>query len=140
MRPWIAVSGALIAAGVALFLYKVLVLGYPLSTAEEPGTWRVDFVVTVTGRGSRTVVEVPLPRTSGYQRLLTKHLDGIRLVEGLSVEVLAERLKGISPADLEAVCNSAKRMAMRRMADTAEELPPLVWNDFTEAMKRVQVQ
>jgi hypothetical protein len=31
-------------------------------------------------------------------------------------------------------------MAMRRMVDTAEELPPLVWNDFTEAMKRVQVQ
>ena len=53
---------------------------------------------------------------------------------------LAERLRGISPADLEAICNSAKRMAMRRMAEDAEELPPLVWNDFTEAMKRVQVQ
>jgi transglutaminase-like putative cysteine protease len=74
MRPWIAVSGALIAAGLALFLYKVLVLGYPLSTAEEPGTWRVDFVVTVTGRGSRTVVEIPLPRSSAYQRLLTEEV------------------------------------------------------------------
>ena len=72
--------------------------------------------------------------------MLTKHLDGIRLVEGLSVKLLSERLKGISPADLEAICNSAKRMAMRRMAEDAEELPPLVWNDFTEAMKRVQVQ
>lgn len=74
MRPWIAVSGALIAAGVALFLYKVVVLGYPLSTAEEPGTWRVDFVVSVTGRGSRTVVDIPLPRSSGYQRLLTEEV------------------------------------------------------------------
>src|SRR5215472_2861427 len=74
MRAWIAVSGALIAAGVALFLYKVLVLGYPLSTAEEPGTWRVDFVVSVSGRGSRTVVDIPLPRTSGYQRLLTEEV------------------------------------------------------------------
>lgn len=74
MRAWVAVSGALIAAGVALFLYKVLALDYPLSTAEEPGTWRVDFVVTVTGRGSRTVVDVPLPRTSGYQRLLTEQV------------------------------------------------------------------
>ena len=74
MRPWIAVSGVLIAAGVALFLYKVLVLGYPLSTAEVPGTWRVDFVVSVTGRGSRTVVDIPLPRTSGYQRLLTEEV------------------------------------------------------------------
>jgi len=74
MRAWVAVSGGLIAAGVALFLYKVLALGYPLSTAEEAGTWRVDFVVTVSGRGSRTVVDVPLPRTSGYQRLLAEQV------------------------------------------------------------------
>ena len=85
-------------------------------------------------------IEIGTPNESGYQRLLTKHLDGIQLSEELSVELLAERLKGISPADLDAICNSAKRMAMRRMAEDAEELPPLVWNEFTEAMKRVQVQ
>ncbi|MGH7787482.1 MAG: UUP1 family membrane protein, partial [Candidatus Binatia bacterium] len=79
MRAWIAVSGLLIAAGVSLFLYKALVLGYPLSTAEEPGTWRVDFVVTVTGKDSRTVVEIPLPRTSGYQRLLTEEVKSEQL-------------------------------------------------------------
>ena len=99
----------------------------------------IDAAILRGGRFSEKI-EIGTPHESGYQRLLTKHLDGIRLVEGLSVEVLAERLKGISPADLEAVCNSAKRMAMRRMAEGAEELPPLVWNDFTEAMKRVQVQ
>ena len=99
----------------------------------------IDAAILRGGRFSEKI-EIGTPHESGYQRLLTKHLDGIRLVEGLSVEVLAERLKGISPADLEAVCNSAKRMAMRRMAEDAEELPPLVWNDFTEAMKRVQVQ
>ncbi len=75
MRTWIAVSGALIAAGLALFLYKVLVLGYPLSTADAPGTWRVDFVVSATGKGSRAVIEVPLPRPSGYQRILTEELQ-----------------------------------------------------------------
>jgi transglutaminase-like putative cysteine protease len=74
MRPWIIVSLALIALGLALFAYKVVVLGYPLSTAEQPGTWRVDFVVTVTGRGGRTVVDIPLPRTSGYQRLLAEEV------------------------------------------------------------------
>jgi hypothetical protein len=31
-------------------------------------------------------------------------------------------------------------MAMRRMAEDAEQLPPLVWSDFTDAMKRVQVR
>ena len=99
----------------------------------------IDAAILRGGRFSEKI-EIGLPHESGYQRLLTKHLDGIRLVGGLSVELLAERLKGISPADLEAVCQSAKRMAMRRMAEDAEELPPLVWNDFTEAMKRVQVQ
>src|SRR5262245_34295721 len=74
MRSWIVVSGALILAGAALFLYKVFALDYPLSTAEEPGTWRVDLVVAITGSGSRTVVDIPLPRTSGYQRLLAEEV------------------------------------------------------------------
>ncbi len=99
----------------------------------------IDAAILRGGRFSEKI-EIGTPHESGYQRLLSKHLDGIRLVEGLSVELLAERLKGISPADLEAICHSAKRMAMRRMAEDAEQLPPLVWNDFTEAMKRVQVQ
>ena len=99
----------------------------------------IDAAILRGGRFSEKI-EIGSPHESGYQRLLTKYLDGILLVEGLSVELLSERLKGISPADLEAICNSAKRMAMRRMAADAEALPPLVWNDFTEAMKRVQVQ
>lgn len=80
MRTWIVVSGALIAAGMALFLYKVLVLGYPLSVADAPGTWRVDVVVTATGKGSRAVIDIPLPRPSGYQRILTEevHSDQLR--------------------------------------------------------------
>lgn len=80
MRTWIVVSGALIAAGVAIFLFKVLVLGYPLSVADAPGTWRVDVVVTATGKGSRAVIDIPLPRPSGYQRILTEevHSDQLR--------------------------------------------------------------
>jgi transitional endoplasmic reticulum ATPase len=99
----------------------------------------IDAAILRGGRFSEKI-EIGTPPESGYQRLLRKHLDGVRLVEGLSVELLVERLKGISPADLEATCHSAKRMAMRRMAEDAEELPPLTWNDFTEAMNRVQVQ
>jgi transitional endoplasmic reticulum ATPase len=99
----------------------------------------IDAAILRGGRFSEKI-EIGTPHESGYQRLLRKHLDGVRLVEGLSIELLVERLKGISPADLEATCHSAKRMAMRRMAEDAEELPPLIWNDFTEAMNRVQVQ
>lgn len=105
-------------------------------------TNRLDSIDSAILRGGRfsEKIEIGTPHEAGYQRLLRKHVDGVRLVEGLSVELLAERLKGISPADLEAICHSAKRMAMRRMPEDAEELPPLIWNDFTEAMKRVQVQ
>jgi transitional endoplasmic reticulum ATPase len=99
----------------------------------------IDPAILRGGRFSEKM-ELGAPDESGYRQLLSKHLDGIRLVEGLSMDLLAERVNGISPADLDAICNSAKRMAMRRMADGAEELPPLVWNDFTEAMKRVRVQ
>ena len=99
----------------------------------------IDAAILRGGRFSEKI-EIGTPHESGYQRLLRKHLDRVRLVDGLSVELLVERLKGVSPADLEAICHSAKRMAMRRMAEDAEELPPLIWNDFTEAMKRVQVQ
>jgi 7 transmembrane helices usually fused to an inactive transglutaminase/Transglutaminase-like superfamily/Inactive transglutaminase fused to 7 transmembrane helices len=74
MRNWTVVSAGLIGAGIVVFLYKVLVLGYPLSTAEETGTWRVQFVLNVTGQGGRAVVEIPLPRTSSYQRLLTEEV------------------------------------------------------------------
>jgi len=74
MRSSIAVSAALIAAGIALFLYKVLALGYPLSTAESPGTWRVDLLILASGRGGRATVEIPLPRSSSYQTLLTEEV------------------------------------------------------------------
>ena len=74
MRSSVTVSAALIAAGVGIFLYKVLALGYPLSTAEAPGTWRVDLAIRASGRGGRATVELPLPRTSGYQNLLTEEV------------------------------------------------------------------
>lgn len=99
----------------------------------------IDPAILRGGRFSEKL-EIGTPDRAGYRRLLERHLDGVRLVEGLSSELLAERLSGVSPADLEAICNSAKRMAMRRMEHDGDELPPLAWSDFTQAMKRVQVQ
>ena len=99
----------------------------------------IDPAILRGGRFSEKL-EIGTPDQAGYKRLLKRHLDGVRLVDGLSGELLAERLSGVSPADLEAICNSAKRMAMRRMKHDGDELPPLEWSDFTEAMKRVQVQ
>ena len=99
----------------------------------------IDPAILRGGRFSEKL-EIGTLDQAGYERLLKRHLDGVRLVDGLSADLLAERLSGASPADLEAICNSAKRMAMRRMEHDEDELPPLAWSDFTEAMKRVQVQ
>ena len=99
----------------------------------------IDPAILRGGRFSEKL-EIGTPDQVGYQRLLERHLDGVPLVDGLTEGILAQRLAGISPADLEAICNSAKRMAMRRMSPNADALPPLAWSDFTEAMKRVQVQ
>ena len=105
-------------------------------------TNHVDSIDPAILRGGRfsEKIDIGTPSEHGYQRLLHKQLDGFRLGERLSIEVLAERLNGISPADLEAICHSAKRIAMRRMPEDTQELPPLIWTDFTEAIKRVQVQ
>ncbi len=99
----------------------------------------IDPAILRGGRFSEKL-EIGTPDQAGYKRLLERHLDGVPLVDGLTEGILAERLAGVSPADLEAICNSAKRMAMRRMSLNADALPPLAWSDFTEAMKRVQVQ
>ena len=99
----------------------------------------IDPAILRGGRFSEKI-EIGTPDQAGYMRLLKRHLDGIRLAYDLSADLLAERLSGVSPADLEAVCNSAKRMAMRRMSYDGDELPPLTWSDFSDAMMRVQVK
>jgi hypothetical protein len=74
MRSWVLFSILLIAMGAAIFLYKLFGLHYPLSAAGEPPTWRVEQVINITGEGGRIVLEVPLPRSSGYQRLLSEEV------------------------------------------------------------------
>ncbi len=106
-------------------------------------TNRLDGIDPAILRGGRfsEKLEIGLPDEAGCRRLLARYLAGVRLADGLREEDLASRLNGIAPADLEAVCSSAKRMAMRRMAaDDAEELPPLTSEDFADALKRVQVR
>ena len=97
----------------------------------------IDPAILRGGRFSEKL-EIGLPDAAGCRRLLMRYLDGVRLAEELCQEDLVQRLSGISPADLEAVCSSAKRIAMRRMLTDTEALPPLNWDDFSGALKRVQ--
>jgi transitional endoplasmic reticulum ATPase len=91
-------------------------------------------------RGGRFTekIEAGVPDDQGYLLLIQKYLGPIPLAAGLTCHDLLARLRGISPADLEGLVNTAKRMAMNRMRAGDEALPPLIWQDFEYALERTQ--
>ena len=52
----------------------------------------------------------------GYRKLIGRYLGRSRLSPSLTAVEILERVRGISPADLEAVCTAMKRAALRRLA------------------------
>ena len=82
-------------------------------------------------------IEIGLPGPKSRERLLSKYLNGVSLGADAGIPVLADRLRDLSPADLEAISNAARRFAFNR-APEATELPPLIWADFEKAVQRVQ--
>jgi SpoVK/Ycf46/Vps4 family AAA+-type ATPase len=70
-------------------------------------------------------------------QLLGLYLKGVRLEAGLTIEEIGKRLNGLAPADLQAICMAAKRMAFNRIANS-DQLPPLSWSDFERATERVR--
>jgi len=82
-------------------------------------------------------IEIHPPGSAGVERLLRKYLVNARLEPSLRLEQVAARMAGLAPADLEAICNTAKRFAFSR-ADQGVTLPPLAWSDFEKALHRVK--
>jgi SpoVK/Ycf46/Vps4 family AAA+-type ATPase len=72
-------------------------------------------------------------------RLIDKYLRPIPLSAGLTSQDILDRFRGTSPADLQALVSTAKRMAMNRMEHGDENLPPLIWGDFERALERNRV-
>jgi Inactive transglutaminase fused to 7 transmembrane helices len=56
----------LTASGLGLFLYKVLVLRFPLFPGMEESIWHVEARVTFTARGKSTKVRMFLPQSSPH--------------------------------------------------------------------------
>jgi hypothetical protein len=52
--------------------------------------------------------------------------------------MLVERVKGTTPADLEATMLGMKRAAMRRMTDPQGSLPALRLSDYDSAVARIR--
>jgi transitional endoplasmic reticulum ATPase len=96
----------------------------------------IDLRVLRGGRFSEKIL-IPLPETAQRVRLLGLYLKGARLEPGLVVEDIAKRLGGLAPADLQAICTAARRMAFNRIANS-DQLPPLNLSDFERATERVR--
>ena len=92
-------------------------------------------------RGGRVTekIEIGVPDDQGYLRLIDKYLGPIPLAPGLASHYILNRLRGIAPAYPQALVSTAMRMAMNRMKDGEETLPPLIWDDFEGALKRNQI-
>jgi transitional endoplasmic reticulum ATPase len=105
-----------------------------VGTTNHPD--HIDPRVLRGGRFSEKV-EIGLPGRTARERLLERYLAGVALAPGASVATLAERLRDLSPADLEAISNAARRFAFNRAPDSSQ-LPPLVLADFDKAVQRVR--
>lgn len=82
-------------------------------------------------------IRIEPPGIEQRAQLLSVYLNGTRLEAGLVVKDVAERLNGFAPADLQAICTTAKRMAFNRLSH-GDQLPPLNWSDFEKAITRVR--
>lgn len=108
---------------------KVFLIG----TTNNPEN--IDARVLRGGRFSEKIW-IPLPRRDQRLQLLKRFLDGTRLDSTFSIEDIAGNLEGVSPADLQAICTAAKRMAFNRISG-GDQLPPLNRSDFDRAAQRV---
>src|SRR5262249_7392317 len=82
----------------------------------------IDARVLRGGRFSEKIA-IGLPGLKNREILLRRYLRASRLESGLSIDWLVDQLDGRAPADLEAICITAKRMAFNRNED-ADEVPP----------------
>jgi transitional endoplasmic reticulum ATPase len=96
----------------------------------------IDSRILRGGRFSEKI-EIGLPGRANRERLLRKYLDGVALGPDAGIPGLADRLRNLSPADLEAISNTARRFAFNRAPD-GSGIPPLIWADFEKAVQRVR--
>jgi transitional endoplasmic reticulum ATPase len=97
---------------------------------------RIDPALLRGGRFSEKI-EIGPPGPANRERLLRKYLDGIQL--DIAISAVAERLAGLAPADIEAVCKAAVRNAFGR-SERDNSIPPLILADFERAIQRVAIQ
>jgi transitional endoplasmic reticulum ATPase len=128
---------------------QIMEQGLMLMSQLDPGnqvfligtTNQIDEIDPRVLRGGRfsEKIEVGIPDDAGYLKLIRNYLGTIPLADGFTASDLLERFRGVSPADLQALVNTAKRMGLIRVGIDAEWVPPLIWRDFEEALNRNRV-
>lgn len=81
-------------------------------------------------------IQIDPPATANRIRLVSKFVNGAALDATLSIADVAEYLQALAPADIQAVCVAAKRMAFNRSPHT-DQMPPLTRADFETAFERI---
>jgi len=105
-----------------------------IATTNHPD--RIDPAILRGGRFSEKI-DIGLPGPANRERLLRKYLGGFQ--SDIAISQIGERLAGLAPADLEAICKAAVRNAFGR-SERDNYIPPLVWDDFERAIQRVAIQ
>lgn len=99
---------------------------------------QIDPRVLRGGRFSEKI-HIELPSKAIRHRLFLKCLDGIQTSTSLRMDELVTMSEGLSCADIQAVCETAKRFAYRRVADDRNGQPTLIKEDFERSIDRIRV-
>ena len=71
---------ALVALGLAIFVWKVWVYELPVAPTDPEGLWRVELAISVRGSGGRGSVRAPLPTTGPGQEVFDERSAADRLL------------------------------------------------------------
>lgn len=83
-------------------------------------------------------IRLSVPGPVGRERLLRMYLDGVPFDSGFGIGQIVCRTEGLAPADIEAVCQAAKRFALMRVGDRPS-FPSLSSGDFERAIQRIRI-
>jgi len=72
-------GAALLAFGLSVFAWKILILGLPVLPSDAEGLWRVDLEITVRGTNRRGSVRTTLPSSGPGQTVFDEHSTSDRL-------------------------------------------------------------
>lgn len=115
---------------------KLLLLG----ATNRP--WDLDSAAMRSGRFSEKIY-VPLPDKKAREFLFDKYLKGLPLADDCNIDTLVKLSEGMSGADINEVCDSAKieplkESIIRREKDNDAGLIEITFNDFKKAFSKVR--